>query len=61
VVVQKGEGFRLLGKCGVSVFRQAFYTELNEEMAREVGPDNEKNHMIPWETEDSKLYIHYDL
>jgi hypothetical protein len=29
--VQKGEGFRLLGKCGVSVFRQAFYTELKEE------------------------------
>ena len=36
------EGFRLLGKYGVSVFRQAFYTELNEEMARGFGPDNEK-------------------
>lgn len=42
MVVMQKEGFRLLGKCGVSVFRQAFYTELNEETAREVGPDNEK-------------------
>ena len=26
-----------------------------------VGPDNENKNMIPWEKEDSKLYIHYDL
>jgi hypothetical protein len=46
------------GECGVSVFRQVYYMELDEETARGFGPDNEEN-MIPWETEDSELY--YDL